>query len=250
MNIVNDDYDLLVQDGVSQYKCAKCVKRKNDDDDQVPTPRISTTEYTMDAETDTDDILCAAAGSSTSKKDMQAVLEELVDQFARLKAENASLRQEVRRLNDTVSLFVSQRSRNISDTTDRSRPSSYASATVEFPALSSRQQSPPRPRKALPADTSANAIGPTGLFPPAASTAQRDSVPRSTVDGDGFTLVTRRKPVKPSVGTSKASKIAVIQRAPQERALFVSRLSPETSTKDVEDLVAAVLQGSHLFAPM
>ncbi|KAG0426061.1 hypothetical protein HPB47_026806 [Ixodes persulcatus] len=59
-----------MQDRVSQYKCAKCVKRKNNDDDEVPTPRFSTTESTVDAATDADDVPCAA-GSSTSKKDIQ-----------------------------------------------------------------------------------------------------------------------------------------------------------------------------------
>lgn len=63
----------------------------------------------MDAETYTDDIPCST-GSLISKKGTQTVLEALVDNFARLKAENVLLREQVRRVNYTVSLFMSQRS--------------------------------------------------------------------------------------------------------------------------------------------
>lgn len=236
VDIVNEDYDLLMEEGVSRYKCSKCTRRTSQEGGEL-TPQTTPRHAAPGTEKDWN-----ATPPPETKKDIQTVLEELVDNFARLKAENASLRQEVHRLNETVSLFVKQHASQTSDDAGTSNLPSYASTAAAFPPLHSQHQRLQMHREAPRGNASVGTTGRSGPLPPV-STEHQEAVRRKNMDEDGFTRVTYRKPVKPSVGTSKTSKISAIPPAPQKSALFVSRLSPETTTKDVEDLVAPVLQG-------
>ncbi|KAG0442747.1 hypothetical protein HPB47_015626 [Ixodes persulcatus] len=61
------------------------------------------------------------------------------------------------------------------------------------------------------------------------------------VDADGFLQVVPRRRVKASVGSAKESKLHVVAKPPRKKALFVSRLHPETTCEEVSKIVGSVL---------
>lgn len=78
----------------------------------------------------------------------------------------------------------------------------------------------------------------SSVLPPAVT------VPKASKDADGFTLVRRKKRVKPSSGSCESSKLSSAPRAPRLKALFVSRLNPDTTCSDVGEVLTAVLEGT------
>ncbi|KAM7303400.1 hypothetical protein ISCGN_013358 [Ixodes scapularis] len=63
--------------------------------------------------------------------------------------------------------------------------------------------------------------------------------------GDGFTMEKPRRRTKASVGTAKSSSVVYVPRQLYDRALFVSRLPPDTTVKDIEALIEPFLGGAH-----
>ncbi|KAM7292690.1 hypothetical protein ISCGN_025828 [Ixodes scapularis] len=61
------------------------------------------------------------------------------------------------------------------------------------------------------------------------------------VDEDRFQQVMPRRRVKASVGSAKASKLRVVAKPPRKRALFVSRLHPETTSDELSEIVSSAL---------
>lgn len=61
------------------------------------------------------------------------------------------------------------------------------------------------------------------------------------LDEDGFQQAMPRRRVKASVGSAKASKLRVVAKPPRKRALFVSRLHPETTSDELSEIVSSAL---------
>ena len=72
------------------------------------------------------------------------------------------------------------------------------------------------------------------------TTGIRDS--RSTTDDDGYTLVQKKRRVKPATGTNSTSKLTAVPRPPRSRALFVSRLDPTTTVDDIAAILSSVVK--------
>lgn len=67
---------------------------------------------------------------------------------------------------------------------------------------------------------------------------------KRVVDADGFQQVLQRRRTTASVGSCKASKLRVVAKPPRKKALFVSRLHPDTSCDDLGEIVSSVLESS------
>ncbi|KAG0418426.1 hypothetical protein HPB47_004854 [Ixodes persulcatus] len=70
---------------------------------------------------------------------------------------------------------------------------------------------------------------------------QRENANTVTTE-DGFTTVMSRRRAKASSGTSKIGKVKSVPRKSTSKALFVSRLEPDTSAADVLDIIKPVLR--------
>ncbi|KAH9371781.1 hypothetical protein HPB48_013295 [Haemaphysalis longicornis] len=84
-------------------------------------------------------------------------------------------------------------------------------------------------------------------FPGANRTASKHEAPppesaEAPEDDDGFRLQRRRR-ARPNVGRSSKSTLAAVVRPPRQRALFVTRLAPGTTTVDLTSSLKDLLNG-------
>ncbi|KAG0435396.1 hypothetical protein HPB47_018513 [Ixodes persulcatus] len=218
-----------MRDGISIYKCGDCNKRTSPDASLVVIQGASSAD---------------GMGSSgpvvelvTLLNTLVAKVDNLTAEVKSLKAENASMKNELSKTNallskrsDAVNRKPAQRGPNYSEVAQRH---------VEVP----RRGAPPAQRfgpsthryTAPPAD-----VQPTGL--PNGS----DSTSRLPSSEAGWTRVGRLGNRDALVGANKSTKIATVARGPVKKALFVSRLHPDTSSDDITNLLSGVVTDKEL----
>lgn len=231
INVVEGDYDLLMVNGVSSYKCSTCVKRLDSQETKVGDAHSSISMEETGSH--------ANHESSVTEVSLHMLVAQLcnkIDALAKdvkmLKADNEALRL---RLSENTELLRK------------------ASTPLEVQGLPARQSSNfaaalKNPSKST-TNTDDDGIGRQSTKPfrlPQRSnlaTATQPEPKRNDVDAEGFQTFTRKKRVKPTEGRNTVSKLSCVPRQPRRRALFISRLNPHTTESDITESLAGVLKG-------
>lgn len=270
VNIAAAEYELLVQNGVSTYECHECTKLPgldsaklcSDDVHSCVDPSGDAGEEQPDKEEGPGD----NADLRTIILQLCRKVDALSSEVQALRADNEQLHLQLARnaellrkslgtgpprsaLLNQEAAYASHMSAIPSTTTNVTVPScstssnfearrtSYASAlrttTTGGDMQAGRQVRP------LPVWNRAPNLEHGDPF--VASTAGiRNS--RSTTDEDGYTLVQKKRRVRPATGTNSTSKLTAVPRPPRSRALFVSRLDPTTTVDDIAAILSNVVK--------
>ncbi|CAN8012169.1 unnamed protein product [Ixodes pacificus] len=242
------EYEVLMQSGLNAYKCTECTRRRRtssndnpdtDDDrhDRANVSRLSAPSESAANESapwETADLVRLLHNMSTQ-------LEVLTAEVKSLKSENNFLRSEIGLLNKTVleRLPLAARPHASFAAAVRSSESSAGRPPLNAAAV----QRPPLGEGATlePNDSLADGDVPTVAFQ--VPGLRRDARSAATVpDEDGFIPVMRKRRSPTSTGTAKSEKVQAVPRQPPMKALFVSRLHPNTSVSDIEDLITPFLE--------
>lgn len=244
---MGDDYDFFMQSGISTYKCKSCTRRNGSDEVGAITKQRPPDDCDV-ASVSTVVGNCSACGCV---KDLLEALHDKVDSLVKevvsVKAENASLLLHLSRNTEMLRRFIAP---NVEPRPTTTLPAQPGTESASYAAVLGRNS--PCPSVASPTSgtsgsnfttahlrstsTSAVAVGSSVL--PSAVT-----VPKASTDADGFSLIQRKKRVKPSSGSCAGSKLSSAPRAPRLKALFVSRLNPDTTCSDVGEVLTEVLDG-------
>ncbi|KAG0431130.1 hypothetical protein HPB47_022072, partial [Ixodes persulcatus] len=207
VNIAAAEYELLVQNGVSTYECQECTKLPGLDS----------------AKLGSDD----AKNNLTRRKDFETTQTSERSSFSfagRLMFSHLKYRPCEQTMNSyTFNLPVMRNS-----FTYQLRV--HASDHYDWWRHASRETSTPLPVW----NRAPNLEHGDPLV--ASTTGIRGS--RSTTDEDGYTLVQKKRRVKPATGTNSTSKLTAVPRPPRSRALFVSRLDPTTTVDDIAAILS------------
>lgn len=236
-----------MQSGKSAYKCAKCTRRhrtsSNDKHDTEDDEVEHGPQFRASSES-------GASGSAPWEPsnfarlllNMSAKLDVLTVEVKCLKAENTFLRSEIGVLNKRV----------LERLPLAAHPqASFAAAvlspgpTAGWPPLSSGAVH----RTTLDVSAAPGPINSStrGVVPAVSAkghgSRHDDRQAAAATDDDGFIPVIRKRRSPTSTGTAKSEKVRAVPRQPLIKALFVSRLDPNTSVSDIEDLITPSLEG-------
>ncbi|KAG0428203.1 hypothetical protein HPB47_024793, partial [Ixodes persulcatus] len=237
LNIREDDYDVLFRDGVSIYKCTDSTRRPRGEESLVNADVQSPGSTTP-----------TAMGSDEHPANSAATLTELLLKVDRLEAtvtslklENAAMRLELKNNNSLVIKrldFVNTNLANALDALLTIQPTGpgYASVAKNTTKQTSDETPPVRPN----ASTSASTAPLTHWDNVSPSSGKRNQ------PEDGWNEVRRRRKAEIRGGASKLTTLRTVPRGPARKALFVTRMNPDTTTEDIEQFVADVVKDDTL----
>ncbi|KAG0410404.1 hypothetical protein HPB47_012475 [Ixodes persulcatus] len=224
INVAAEDYDLLMKNGTSSYKCSSCTRRKGVDN--VPSTDDSSLFDSTNAE------LPAVGSGEGDFRELLKILLNKIDGLSAdvkcLRVDNESLRVQLAQNNALLRKSLP----HVPEAVRGLAPKSFSSA-VQLPNVRLQDAEPPSTQQQNLASVSGS------------RTEEGPSQPdrRQTVDEDGYTIVRRKQKTKVVEGTRAESRLGVVPRPPRKRALFVSRLSPSTTASNVCEVLEDVLQG-------
>ncbi|CAN8011007.1 unnamed protein product [Ixodes pacificus] len=201
IKVIGDEYEYFMKTGSSTYKCKSCTKRNGSDEVSV---------IGGNRPSECDDAATASASSSCSACGcVNNLLQALHDKFdspikevASVRADNASLHLHLARNTELLRRFTAQAVLPPPSTTPLQVPSpepaSFASALGRDTLTDGGKATPGSSRSTIHKSSSKPAVTVVSAALPVQVTGE--VAPK---DADGFTLVQRKKHVKPSSGTGK-----------------------------------------------
>ncbi|CAN7981100.1 unnamed protein product, partial [Ixodes pacificus] len=244
IKVIGDEYEYFMKTGSSTYKCKSCTKRNGSD--EVSVIGGNRPSECDDAATASASSSCSACGCVNNL--LQALhdkFDSLIKEVASVRADNVSLHLHLARNTELLRRFTAQAVLPPPTTTPLQVPSpepaSFASALGRDSRTDGGKVTPGSGRTTIHRSPSKTAVT---LVSSALSVQVTGEV--APKDADGFTLLLRKKHVKPSSGTCASSKVSSVPRPPRLKARFVSRLSPDTSCDDVGAALTAFLEGKPL----
>ncbi|KAG0443503.1 hypothetical protein HPB47_014840, partial [Ixodes persulcatus] len=240
INVVEEDYELLMVDGRSSYKCPSCAKRLDETGNKVSDDSVAISPHEQEPSAD-----AVMDGTDAHLLELVVLLCKKIDDLTNvvktLKVDNESMRLQLSRnsellrklcLSGELTPAPSVSSKNFVTALKKPVPSATALKTP-VPSSSCHDGSGDGNCASVRPSTAAVADG-------AANSEHSRTGP---VDDEGFITVTRRKRPQPTEGKNTTCKLASVPRPPRLRALFVSRLNPSTTVSDISGVVAATLKG-------
>ncbi|KAG0434473.1 hypothetical protein HPB47_019085 [Ixodes persulcatus] len=226
-------YNSLTWDGSDDFKKERVTWYSDDDPDYL-------NGYDSDrrpGESPSDD-----CGLRELVQDLCRKIEDLTQEVRSLRSDNESLRTHLARNTDLLRSWpsVSEASQRPSRGEFHKRPRPLSSIMTRPPRIDERhfELSGERhgsrgfDRGSVPALSDRR--GYTG-------TDGSKTTVNQPMDADGFLQVVPRRRVKASAGSAKESMLHVVAKPPRKKALFVSRLHPETTCEEVSEIVGSVL---------
>ncbi|KAG0432539.1 hypothetical protein HPB47_020749 [Ixodes persulcatus] len=232
INVAPEDYDLLMKDGSSTYKCSSCTKRKGDKDNA-----LSAAPSHLDA------VSAKFLRDGSNEGDLRELIIILLNKIHGLSADVKSLKVD----KESLRVQLAQNNALLRKSLPYVPGAASGSSSKTF---SSVVQLPNARQPEAEATTSVLRQNPENASGSRPEKAHLLSRRRPTVDDEGYTLVRRKGRVKALEGSRPESRLSVVPRPPRKRALFVSRLSPTTTTSDVFEVIEETLQGKYLASPL
>lgn len=269
VNVVGNAYDELMTTGVSAYVCKACERASERDAASMATKRTASFEV---ARPNTGDEAAPVLPNGEFASMIQQLclkIDSLTAEVGELRADNASLRQQTERTTEllrklqvnsaadfaSLQLHLSRNSELLRTAVSVNRVDPQGLAGTQFYSTvlksDDKQSVPTAPRKYAATDKREGAAPPLSTrpsqFPGANRTASKHEAPppesaEAPEDDDGFRLQRRRR-ARPNVGRNSKSTLTAVVRPPRQRALFVTRLAPGTTTLDLTSSLKDLLNG-------
>ncbi|KAG0411199.1 hypothetical protein HPB47_011664 [Ixodes persulcatus] len=219
LGIRSEEYNFLMQSGSSSYKCVKCVKRPD-----PSTVQLASAVDTADTPPEGPEAFSELAGSAcgsvspnvmTLMQKMVTQIDALTFEVRQLRAENVTLRVEIRDLRECV---VGQ---------------------TDFPPLRYAKQ----PAALAPPAQSFACVAATGPGFSGDGTRSQPSTARPLRKVTHPSANPVSNPARPpaTFGTAKHCTLQVAPKSLAARGLFISRLAPSTKASDVQELLAGLV---------
>ncbi|KAG0422987.1 hypothetical protein HPB47_001221 [Ixodes persulcatus] len=250
---IRQDYDVLFRDGVSIYKCTDCTRRPRGEESLVNADVLSPGSTTP-----------TAMGSHEHPANSAATLTELLLKVDRLEAtvtslklENAAMRLELKNNNSMVMKCLDFVNTNLAKAlhallTIQPTGPGYASVAKNTTKQTSGETPPVRPSAVnkAPANNETQRPSRQSTSASTAPSTHSDNVSPSSgkrnQPDDGWNEVRRRRKAEIRGGASKSTTLRTVPRGPARKALFVTRMNPDTTTEDIEQFVADVVKDDTL----
>lgn len=253
LNIRQEDYDVLFRDGVSIYKCTDCTRRPRGEESLVNADVLSpgsTTPTVMGSDEH-------PANSAATLTELLLKVDRLEATVTSLKLENAAMRLELKNNNSLVMKRLDFVNTNLAKALDalltiQPTGPGYASVAKNTTKQTSDETPPVRPNAANKAPANNETQRPSRQSTSASTAPSTNSDNVSPSSGkrnqpeDGWNEVRRRRKAEIRGGASKSTTLRTVPRGPARKALFVTRMNPDTTTEDIEQFVADVVKDDTL----
>lgn len=243
-----EDYNVLMETGFSTYKCTSCIRRSSkpnesgDEEDSASVEKTPAVPSIVNGESLSSEVVHMFT-TILNKLDL------LVTEVKCLKAENNSLRSELSQIRKCLPSsrpmqagprmpYAAVMSANAS----AAPPTTNASGTLDRQSSSAWTAPDIGNHKTdLNYDTATSVACASTVVGRAGQPGLRVNSPMNVTE-DGFVPWKSRRQAKASSGTSKNCKVKSVPRKALSKALFVSRLDPDTSVTEVLDIIKPVLK--------